>query len=106
MVRESQVALGLWLSLAWCGWCGRDVPACFSQLWCGEGKAVRARGRCQAVEAHSLLVTGKGDGCCLAWQRGLRPSLSAGGWLVATGLGPAPDLTLWPVAGTTWGTGS
>lgn len=34
------------------------------------------------------------------------PGLSPGTWVMATGLGPAPDLMLAPVAGTTWVTDS
>lgn len=98
------MALGLWLSL---GWCGCDAPACFSHLWCGEGKG--CEGLWALPGCGGTFPAGDREGRrvlpSLA-RRGLRPSLSAGGWLVATGLGLAPDLTLWPVAGTTWGTGS
>lgn len=50
---------------------------------------MRARGCCQSVEAHFLLATGKGDGCCwtcVPWSEAGAGAVSVS-WWVAVGHG-------------------
>lgn len=48
--------------------CGRGAPTGLSQLWCEEGRAARAPGRCQGAGAQSA-GDGRADGC--GWALGM-----------------------------------